>query len=228
VIAKGDLTAVGTQEEHAAFLECYRPVFGDRLVEVRGNHDVMSGERFAADSCREVVLEGAILAVLDTSIDGHDTGAISPEQLEWLDELAARADRPVLVFGHHHAADPDTELGNLSFFGIDPECSKALVDVVARRARILAYFAGHTHRNRVRRFSASGDVPYVEVAAAKDFPGSWAEYRVFEGGVLQVHRRTSADEALAWSERCRALYWGMYPRYSFGALADRCFPIWPR
>ena len=40
----------------------------------------------------------------------------------------------------------------------------------------------------------------------KDFPGSWADYRVFEGGILQVHRRISTPEALAWSERCRELY----------------------
>ena len=36
----------------------------------------------------------------------------------------------------------------------------------------------------------------------KDFPGSWAEYRVFEGGILQVHRRLSSSAALAWSEKC--------------------------
>ena len=53
------------------------------------------------------------------------------------------------------------------------------------------YFAGHTHRNRVRRFPATGDKPWVEVACVKDFPGSWAEYRVFDGGVMQVHRRIS-------------------------------------
>ena len=49
-------------------------------------------------------------------------------------------------------------------------------------------------------------MPYVEVATVKDFPGSWAEYRVFEGGILQVHRRISSPAALAWSERCRTLY----------------------
>ena len=47
----------------------------------------------------------------------------------------------------------------------------------------------------------TGDVPFVEVACVKDYPGSWAEYRVFEGGVLQVHRRLSSPAALAWSER---------------------------
>ena len=36
---------------------------------------------------------------------------------------------------------------------------------------IRGYFAGHTHRNRVRRFAATGDVPWVEVACVKDYPG---------------------------------------------------------
>ena len=62
----------------------------------------------------------------------------------------------------------------------------------------------------------------------KDYPGSWAEYRVFEGGILQVHRRISSPEALDWSERTRALFGGLYPSYAFGRLEDRCFPIWPR
>ena len=68
----------------------------------------------------------------------------------------------------------------------------------------------------------------MEVACVKDFPGSWAEYRVFDSGVLQVHRRISTPEALAWSERTRALFGGMYPDYAFGHLADRCFAILPR
>ena len=63
------------------------------------------------------------------------------------------------------------------------------------------------------------------MACVKDFPGTWAEYRVFEGGILQVHRRIPTPEALAWSERCRAMLGGFYPQYAFGLLADRCFPV---
>ena len=81
------------------------------------------------------------------------------------------------------------------------------------------------HRNRVRRFPATGDVPWVEVACVKDFPGAWAEYRVHEGGILQVFRRISAPDALAWSEKTRDMYGGLYEMYAFGSLADRCFPI---
>ena len=227
VLAKGDLTGEGTRAEYEAFLACYGTAFGERLVHVRGNHDAMSGETLATEPLC-VDLPGARLALLDTVIPGRDTGRLSSEQLEWLDELAASADRPVLVFGHHHPWSPASKRRSPSYFGINPDDSEALVELVARRASIAGYFAGHTHRNRVRRFAATGDVPYVEVASVKDFPGSWAEYRVFEGGVLQIHRRISSPAALAWSERCRSLYWGLYPGYAFGRLADRCFPVLPR
>lgn len=182
----------------------------------------------AADAPVEVVLPGVRLALLDTAVAGRPGGAVRTEQLEWLDELAAGSDRPVLVFGHHPPWDPDSAERPADYFGINPDDSERLIEVVARRPRILGYFAGHTHRNRVRRFRATGAVPWVEVSATKDYPGGWAEYRVHEGGVLQVFRRISAPEALAWTERTRAMFGGMYPSYSFGGLDDRCLAIWPR
>jgi hypothetical protein len=101
-----------------------------------------------------------------------------------------------------------------------------LTEVVCRRTAIVGYFAGHTHRNKRRRLAGTGPFPWVEVGCAKDFPGSWAEYRVFEGGILQVHRRIHSNAAaVAWSERCRSLYAGMYPRYALGSIEDRCFEI---
>ena len=87
--------------------------------------------------------------------------------------------------------------------------------------------AGHTHRNRVRRFPATGDRPWIEVACVKDYPGTWAEYRVFDGGVLQVHRRISTPEALDWTEKTRHMFAGMYADYAFGALDERCFAMLP-
>jgi hypothetical protein len=60
----------------------------------------------------------------------------------------------------------------------------------------------------------------------KDFPGTWAEYRVYEGGVMQVVHRVSDPAALEWSERCRHLYedFGIdYETYALGTLSDRCF-----
>lgn len=226
VVAKGDLTSHGSQEELDAFLACYRTAFGDRLHYVRGNHDASAGADLAAEAPVEVALPGVILALVDTVVPGRSGGRVSAEQLEWLDELGSRADRAVLVFGHHH---PWIRTGSASSdpasFGIDPHDSERLIEVVARRPALVGYFAGHTHRNRVRRAAATGHVPWVEVACVKDYPGTWAEYRVFEGGILQVHRRVSSPEALAWTERTRAMFGGLYPQYAFGRLSDRCFLV---
>lgn len=225
VVVKGDLTAGGTQAEYEAFLACYGSAFGERLHHVRGNHDGYHGGTFASEPVQEVALEGVTLAILDTTRQGETPGQVTADQLGWLDELGARADRPVLVLGHHHVWAPGSRTRSDTYFGIHPDDSERLVEVVARRPAIVGYTAGHTHRNRVRRFAATGDVPWAEVSATKDFPGAWAEYRIFEGGILQVLRRVSSPDALTWTEKTRTMYGGLYDTYSFGALADRCFPI---
>lgn len=230
VIAKGDLTDSGRPDEWARFEEVWGVPFGDRLHTVRGNHDAMAGHPFGTRGIPELLeLPGAWAAIVDTVIPGTDGGQLDRDQLAWLDEVAARAGAegiPLLVFGHHHVWNPNSAERPARYFGIQPGDSEALLEVVARRPAIRGVFAGHTHRNRVRRFPRhTGEVPFVEVACLKDFPGSWAEYRIHEGGVLQVHRRLSAPEALAWSERCRAMFDGAYPLYALGDLDDRCFAL---
>ena len=229
VVAKGDLTTTGSADEYGRFLAVYGGAFGDRLVHVRGNHDAMGGLAQGLDGIPALIeLPGVRLAVVDTVTPGSDKGRLPAEQLAWLDDVGADAGRdgvPVLVFGHHHCWDPAASTRPSDYFGINPDDSERLLEVFRRRRALRGWFAGHTHRNRVRRFDITGDVPFVEVACVKDFPGSWAEYRVFDGGVLQVHRRVSAPAALAWSERCRSLYGGAYPAYAFGELGDRCFTL---
>jgi 3',5'-cyclic-AMP phosphodiesterase len=226
VVVKGDLTAFGTRAEYQQFLDLYQPAFGDRLHHVRGNHDAYYGEDFAAEAPFAVELPGVTLAVLDTALPRMASGAVSAETVAWLDQVGAEADRPVLVFGHHHAWNPDGSIRPEAYFGLSPDSTEQLVDVFVRRPRLVGYFAGHTHRNRVRRFSFTDGVPWVEVAAVKDFPGAWAEYRIYEGGIVQVFRRISAPEALAWSEKTRDMYGGLYEAYAFGDLGDRCFVVW--
>ncbi len=226
VVAKGDLTADGKQEEYDAFLAAYGTAFGSRLVHVRGNHDAMSGLELAAWPAQRVDLPGARLAVLDTVVPGRDGGRLLPAQLQWLDDEAADADRAserLIVFGHHHPWDPESAHRDEAYFGINPSDSERLLAIVARHPSVVGYFAGHTHRNRVRHLAVTGPVPIVEVACTKDFPGTWAEYRVYEGGTLQVHRRISSPDALAWAEKTRAMFGGLYPAYAFGSVADRCF-----
>lgn len=229
VIVKGDLTCAGTVEEFVAFDQCWLRRFGDRVHVVRGNHDAYTGQQvYAGDQWIE--LHGVIVALMDTVIPEHTTGRLTPEQLDWLDAHAATADRPVLVMGHHQqwVGDPHDQAQRRSddYFGLHPDSSDALAEVIARRSAIVAYTAGHTHRHRVRRTAAG--VPSIEVGCVKDFPGTWAEYRVFEGGIMQVVHRMSTPQALSWSERCRNLYrdFGVdYASYALGSLDERCFEI---
>ena len=230
VLVKGDLTDDGRREDYDAFLRCYGGAFGDRLHHIRGNHDAYKGQTDAPAGPFAVEVAGATLAMLDTTVPFAPNGGVDDAQLAWLEGVAtdAGADTTVLLFGHHQPWQPGSRTRPDTYGGINPDDSEALIDVVARRPALVGYFAGHTHRNRVRRFPQTGDVPFVEVACVKDFPGAWAEYRVFEGGIVQVHRRISSPEALAWSERCRQLFGGLYPNYAFGRLEDRCFVIRPR
>jgi predicted phosphodiesterase len=224
VIAKGDLTAGGTEEEYAAFMQCYGDAFGKKLTHIRGNHDAYHRD-IAPEGAIELVLPGATVALLDTVIPRQTTGRVPQEQLDWLDELAARTDQPVLVFGHHHNWSPTAKNREPTYFGINPDDSDKLIEVFTRHPNLVGYFAGHTHRNRVRLVPATGSVPWVEVGATKDYPGAWAEYRVFERGILQVMHRISAPDALDWTDRTRATYGGLYPQYSFGEMKDRCFVV---
>jgi 3',5'-cyclic AMP phosphodiesterase CpdA len=233
VVIKGDLSLDGTEDEWAAFESIYRPVFGDRLHVGRGNHDAYQGQtRYADDQWIE--LPGINVGLVDTVRPGHTPGAVRAEQIEWLDDqLASAAGSQTLIVGHHqqwiHGGSGE-ERRHENYFGLHPDSSDAIDGVCARHPNVLGYAAGHTHRHRVRRMSASG-VPSIEVGCVKDFPGTWAEYRVYEGGVMQVVHRVSDPEALAWSDRCRLLYsdFGVdYERLAMGAMSDRCFVLTSR
>ena len=223
VVVKGDLTSDGNDDEFASFETLYRQAFGDRLHVVRGNHDAYRGQQaYTGDEWIE--LPGVAIALLDTVLSERTTGSISADQLQWLDDMASNADRPVLVMGHHQQWM--TGKRHNEYFGLNPDSSDGLADVAARRTRIVAYTAGHTHRHRVRVMVCG--VPSIEVGCVKDFPGTWAEYRVYEGGITQVVHRMSSPEALNWSDRCRHLLadFGIdYEKYALGDLEDRCFNI---
>jgi len=126
-----------------------------------------------------------------------------------------------------YSSSGDLVAANDDYFGLHPDCSDELDQMVARHQCVIAYTAGHTHRHRVRKMRRSG-VPSIEIGCVKDFPGTWAEYRVYEGGITQVVHRISSPEALSWSDRCRNLYrdFGVdYESYAMGTLADRCLNL---
>ena len=217
VVVKGDLTDTGRPEEYEAFLRCYSRL-GARMHHVRGNHDAIRDPDLARqDAPYAVSLDGVVLAVLDTTVPGRVGGALPAPQRAWLDALASDTTDPVLVFAHHPVRNPDPDY---SLVAADHE---ALLDLVARHDNIVGYLAGHTHTNRVLRFERTGAVPFAEVACAKDYPGTWAEYRVYEGGFTQIMRRVAAPAARAWSELGRTMIQGWYRDLVLGTIDDRCF-----
>jgi Icc protein len=217
VVVKGDLTDSGRHEEYEAFLACYGRL-GARLHHVRGNHDAMRDPHLARqDAPYAVVLDGVVLAVVDTTVPGRVGGALGSEQRAWLDDLAADTPDPVLVCAHHPTFNHDPD------YGLLVEDHEALLGVFGRRENIVGYLAGHTHTNRVIRHEKGRAVPCVEVACAKDYPGAWAEYRIYEGGYTQVMRRVAAPAARRWSELGRTMIQGWYRDLVLGSIDDRCF-----
>ena len=153
---------------------------------------------------------------------------ITTEQIDWLDDHAAASGSPVFVMGHHQQWIGGAG-GSRSddYFGLHPDGSDALDDAV----RAPHERPGLRRRAHPSSSGATDDPVGRSVDRGRvhqGFPGTWAEYRVYEGGVMQVVHRMSSPEALAWSEACRYLYsdFGVdYASYALGTLADRCFVI---
>jgi 3',5'-cyclic-AMP phosphodiesterase len=223
VVVKGDLTNDGVDQDYDRFLRVWGDPFGSRLVHVRGNHDCYRGQNFAAWPCQARVLDGVTLAVLDTARPFEVGGFVDDDQLEWLDELGRTSDQPIVVLGHHPVWNPGQHTE--AYMTLAPDDSARLVEVLGRRRSLTSYLAGHTHRNQCQWI---GGIPFVEVACVKDFPGGWAEYRVYDRGIAQVFHRAGAPDAVNWAERTRAMYAGYYGPFAMGALSDRSFVVPPR
>ncbi len=199
VVVKGDLTSRGTVEEYQDFLDVYS-VFGDRLHHIRGNHESYNHATFATDAPvrgrrpRRPARGDRHLARRQGVGRGHGRHA----------GVARRPGRRPTARRSCCSATttcgaPSRRTGPTTTSASTPTTANGWSSWWPGGPAIRGYFAGHTHRNRVRRFGLTRDVPWVEVASVKEFPGSWAEYRVYEGGVLQIHRRISSPEALVWT-----------------------------
>ena len=220
VIVKGDLTSFGTMEEFGQFLECYEGAFGSRLTYVRGNHDSFPGLDYASWPLQLVDVPGLRVVLLDTSRRGEVGGFLDDGQLTALDEAAASTESTVIVMGHHPIV-----LKNVPSDGhrnLNPSDSQLLLDAMLRHENVVAYAAGHTHR--CRKIDVDG-IAMIEVAAVKDFPGAFAEYQVYEHGIVQLIHRASARDAVEWAERTREMFAGLYGPYAMGTLADRSFTL---
>jgi 3',5'-cyclic-AMP phosphodiesterase len=104
--------------------------------------------------------------------------------------------------------------------GVPEDQSARLTAALLEANPSTVVLAGHRHRNRKYQV---GGITMAEVGSTKDYPGSWAGYAVYEGGIRQVIRRVAAPPALAWTEATGRSLGGQWARWTPGRLDDRCW-----
>ncbi len=235
-IIKGDIADRGRPEQ----FEVARRVFGGLKAPHHaflGNHDhyaLLEGQEVDGYDLlgqprapRTLDLGGWRMVLCDSVEPGEHHGVFPQERLAWLADVLAEtraANIATLLFTHHQPVPPEHFDRFPNSIGMIPEHSLRLFDLLGEHPQVRAVLIGHTHRNRVRRYPASGRIPFVEVNCVKDYPGGFAHYRLFDDGHFrQEVRRTSSARALAHSTRCRDFFNGGYRDFSLGSLANRCF-----
>ncbi len=231
IVAKGDLTTrtVPAEVRDAGRLLSASPVPVEALL---GNHDNELGVNIRAILEKEGLavpwvprardLPGVRLVLVNT-VQGdprYHRGQLPPAMSRRVAQLAAGSPTGALVVLHH-----PPELHRLPTvyppgipFG---ESRQFLDDLVAAKPDALVT-CGHRHRNRRYGY---GPLVVSEVGATKDYPGVWAGYKVYDGGVVQVVRRISRPDVISWTEATRRAMNGQWHRWSPGGVNDRCFAV---
>jgi predicted phosphodiesterase len=198
--------------------DCWGDVFGRRRQQLAAHE-----------------LAGLRIIGLDTTTLDAPNGTIDAGQLSELRGLL-RADphRPTLLFGHHPVTyESALTTGAGPGFNLDPASAAELESLYARTPGVFFHHCGHTHRNN--RTAADGravppapadgrDRPgaeFLEVAAVKEYPGGYSLLRLYTGGYLVSFYKIRSEAARRWSQRTRQEYFGIFPHYALGTIADR-------
>ena len=105
------------------------------------------------------------LIALDTLVHGQTGGALTAEQIRWLDDrLSAQPDTPTIVALHHPPFA--VGIGFLDRMGLAG--APALSEVICRHGQVQRVVCGHIHRNVTARFA--GIVASVAPSTAHAVP----------------------------------------------------------
>ncbi len=154
VLITGDLTECGQPAEYANLAAILRRTLSLPIYIIPGNHDhranlragmahlpyVTSHPHFVQYAVEDYPVR---LIMLDTVVPGGDHGALSEDQLEWLDRtLAAQPSKPTLVAMHHPPFA--TGLPHMDEIAlVDADRFRA---VIARHTQVGRIICGHHHR----------------------------------------------------------------------------------
>ena len=231
VLVKGDIAHTNAAEEYDLAFGALGRLTAP-LLATAGNHD--GGDYQGADFAIEATRLGQAadqvhvrdlgswrIVVADTVVTGKRTGTFTKSG-EAIVQACQEWDGPCLVALHHQLMR--RRVPHYVPTGIPSvEAEPFLRRLLAANPRVLVT-SGHTHRHRTRRH---GSVVVTEVGSTKDYPGTWAGYELYEGGVVQTVHRIADPEALMWNERTRQAALGIWGWWAPGTLADRCFShVW--
>jgi hypothetical protein len=165
-------------------------------------------------------IPGLRLVLGHSPLPDRHAGAITPGDASQLAGLAGATTNPVVVALHHPPSrwPVQTHYPPSIVWGD----TIRLVDKLAAANPSILIIAGHTHRNR--RYPVRG-LTVAEVGSTKDYPGVWAGYSVYEGGIRQVVYRIAEPLAIAWTEITRRALGGIWGWWSPGRLSDRCWTL---
>jgi Icc protein len=254
LLAAGDISAEAVPTDLAeakSLLDGFGTYRRDYFV-ARGNHDrAHSGAEWA--TCRPGTwqgndcygdaflragepsyfatdLQGLHVVGLDTYDkpgNGGDAGGLSAEQLAWVQaDLAAHAQQPTLVFGHHPLVVQDSAFPITVGQSLQADQAAALLQTYAATPGVFFHHAGHTHRNAHTTSPLAPRVTLQEVSAGKEYPGGFALVRFHTGGYALNFYKTRSPEARAWSERSRQEIYGLWPQFALGRhVSDRNYMV---
>lgn len=232
LVVKGDLVDASTAALWATAGELLDGLDIPRLV-VPGNHehsrrgDVDPFEGAAAagvDLVRTVdsvdLADGRVRVVAaDVGRAGSDAGRVDHVADDIVAAVAGSGGATMVAF---HQQPMRFRVPTYIPPGIPGPGANSLLRALADTGMRGVVTSGHTHRNRRRRVHG---VTVSEVASTRDFPGVWASYEFFEGGMVQAVHRIAEPSCIRWTDFTRRSALGVWAAWAPGSRDDRCFTL---
>jgi 3',5'-cyclic AMP phosphodiesterase CpdA len=174
------------------------------------------------DTVDAIDLGGASLVLVNSTEPDHERGRLSHLQGDLLGALGSAPGGALVALHHHlrHGRNPGAWP-----VGVPAVESTQALDAIVRVHPATMLTSGHVHRHRIHRH---GPLTLTCVGSVKDYPGVWAGYVFYEGGIRQVVRRVSEPSTLRWTERTGDALAGAYRYWTPSLLSTRCVTVtWP-
>ena len=225
ILGNGDLTDHGTEEEFEWFAALVRDS-GVDFTGILGNHDIRDPDVDGAivlrqrgldmaSGARAIDVPGLRIVMLPSLLDFH-IGQWTDADRDELVRLAREADAPLFVATHHYPQR--FNIANEFPPGIPADNAHLLLDALDAAAPGSVIACGHTHRHHRRHYKS---LLITEIGSTKDYPGVWAGYIVYEGGITQIVRKVQEPSARAWIERSGGAIFGLWRHWSPGFRSHR-------